>query len=146
MSSVSSPARRALEDFVAGRLAAERLVATVASRYYGGAGQGERDALRPVVEVAERAAPGVVGLERTQGGAGFDVRPLERKFPAEFEAALRGAAAAALASTWSDVVVQAPSRAAAAPRSPIPDSPSPAPQGWFQRVVTAVRRLFSASA
>ena len=48
--SASSPARRALEDFVAGRLPADRLVATVAGRFYGAAGKGEKEALRPVVE------------------------------------------------------------------------------------------------
>jgi hypothetical protein len=145
MSSASSPARRALEDFVAGRLPADRLVATVTGRYYGAAGPGERAALRPVMELAERAAPGVVRLERTQGGAGFEVRPVERTFPSEYEAELRGAAAAALASTWSDGAPAAPAPAMQPARSPVRDPRSPAPQGWLQRVVTAVRRLFSAS-
>jgi hypothetical protein len=148
-SSASSPARRALEEFVAGRLPADRLVAAVAQRFYGAAGQGERDALRPVVEVAERAAPGVVSLERKDGGAGFDIRPLERPFPSEYEEALRGAATAALAASWKDSeraaprAVPAPTPAPAA-RSPIPEPRSPTPQSWFGRVVNAVRRLFSA--
>lgn len=139
MSSASSPARRALEDFVAGRLAADRLIAAIASRYYGGAGQGERDALRPVVELAERAAPGVVSLERTAWGAGFDVRPVGRTFPAEYETALRDVAAAALAAPWADAVPPSAPRAAAT-------EPAPAAQGWVARMLGAVRRLFSASA
>ena len=136
-SSASSPARRALEDFAAGRLPAERLVAAVAGRFYGAAGRVEKEALRPVVEVAERAAPGVVSLERRDGGAGFDVRAVERAFPEESLEALRGAVATALAASWAD---------AADPRSPDPGPRSPAPQSWFGRVVSAVRRLFSASA
>lgn len=138
-SSASSPARRALEDFVAGRLPADRLVAAVTGRFYGAASRGEKEALRPVVEVAERAAPGVVSLERTDGGAGFDVRAVERTFPEAALDALRGAAAAALAASWADPVPE--------PLSPKPKSLSPglAPRGWFARAVSAVRRLFSAS-
>src|SRR5688572_9162283 len=139
-SSASSPARRALEEFVAGRLPADRLVATVAQRFYGPASQGERDALRPVVEVAERAAPGVVSLERKDGGAGFEIRPVERPFPSEYEDALRGAATAALAASWKDPERTAPrSPPATAPaldaRTPVPDPRSPTPQSWFGRVV-----------
>lgn len=138
-SSASSPSKRALEDFVAGRLAADRLVAAVAGRYYGAAGRGEKEALRPLIELAERAAPGVVSLEGRDGGAGFDVRAVERTFPDESIAALRGAAAAALAASWADPVASP-----TAPLTPIPDPRSP-PQTWFARAVGAVRRLFSAS-
>lgn len=123
---------------MAGRLPADRLVATVAQRFYGAAGQGERDALRPVVEVAERAAPGVVSLERNDSGAGFDIRPVERPFPSAYEEALRGAAAAALAVSWKDPE--------GASRTPVPEPRSPARQSWLGRVVSAVRRFFSASA
>jgi hypothetical protein len=128
---------------VAGRLAADRLVATVAGRFYGAAGRGEKEALRPVVELAERAAPGVVSLERREGGAGFDVKVVERTFPEDSVAALRGVAAAALAASWADPQPESPSPQ---PKSLSPDpgprSPSPS---WLGRVVHAVRRLFSAS-
>ena len=146
-SSVSSPARRALEDFVAGRLAADRLVATVTGRFYGAAGKGEKEALRPVVELAERAAPGVVSLARTETGTGFEVRSVERVFPESSLAALRGAAEAALAASWADSEPGTGHRApASAPRILDPGPRSPAPQSWFGRVLSAVRRLFSASA
>lgn len=136
MPSASSPSRSALEDFVAGRLAADRLVAAVAGRYFGAAGRGEKEALRPLIELAERAAPGVVSLARRDGGAGFDVRVVERPFPQESINALRSVAQAALAASWSDAQTESP--------SPRPKSLSPDP-GWLSRVVTAVKRLFSAS-
>lgn len=141
MPSASSPARRALEDFVAGRIPADRLVAAVAGRFYGAAGKGEKEALRPVIELAERSAPGVVSLKKNDGGAGFDVQPLERLIPEESLAALRGAAATALAASWADPVVT--ERPAAQPQGPKPEARGPS---WFSRVVSAVRRLFSASA
>jgi hypothetical protein len=145
-SSGSSPAKRALEDFVAGRLPADRLVAAVAGRFYGPAGRGEKEALRPVVELAERSAPGVVSLERTAGGTGFDVRAMERTFPPESLEALRGAAAAALAASWADPVGPPDRASAGTPsRTPDPGPRGPEPQGWFARAVSAVRRLFSAS-
>lgn len=142
-SSGSSPARRALEEFVAGALPADRLVAAVAGRFYGAAGQGEREALRAVIEVVERAAPGIVSLERKDGSSVVEVRPIERVFPEASLAALRGAAEAALAASWSD-----PTPAAPEALSPKPQPPSPvaSPPGFFSRVVAAVRRLFSASA
>ena len=118
---------------MAGSLPADRLVATVANRFYGGAGKGERDALRPVVELAERAAPGVVSLERSDKGAGFDVRPAGRTFPAEYEAELRGVAAAALEASWHDASQSSPASTSS-------------PTGFLSRIMTAVRRLFSASA
>jgi hypothetical protein len=141
-SSASSPARRALEDFVAGRLPADRLVAAVAGRYYGAAGRGEKDALRPVVELAERSAPGVVSLERKEGGAGFDVRAVERTFPEASLDALRGAAAAALAASWMDPVTSGAETSGPGPQAQGPSRDSPS---WFSRIVSAVRRLFSAS-
>lgn len=137
-SSASSPAKRALEDFVAGRLAADRLVAAVASRFYGAAGRGEKEALRPVIELAERAAPGVVSLARRESGTGggFEVRALERSFPEESITALRTVAQAALAASWSD----------AQPESPSPKAMAQAPStSWISRVAGALRRLFSAS-
>lgn len=142
-SSESSPSRRALEDFVAGRMPADRLVQTVAGRFYGAVGtvgKGEREALRPLMELAERSAPGVVSLERTEGGTGFDVRAVERAIPETSLHALRDAAAAALAASWADPVT-------AAPESVTPKAlgPKPEAQGWFSRVVTAVKRLFSAA-
>ena len=127
-SSDSSPSRRALEDFVAGRMPADRLVQTVAGRFYGKAGTGERkgEALRPFMEIAERSAPGVVSLERTEGGTGFDVRAVERVFPEASLDALRGAAAAALAASWTDPVMAVPAPESRA-QSPEPRAQSRTP-------------------
>jgi len=96
MPSGSSPVKEALEAYVAGRVKAERLVVAVASEFYGDAGCGMRDALRPLIEVIDRASPGVVELGTLPGGAGFEVRLAERSFPKQHEAELRRAAEAVL--------------------------------------------------
>jgi hypothetical protein len=90
--------------------------------------------LRPVVDVIERAAPGIVELAKTDGTAGFEVRLAERSFPKGYEPQLRSAVEAVLAGA-------APAATAAPTTSPVPEKP-----GLFARLVTAVRRLFSASA
>ncbi len=100
MPSASSPVKQALEGYVAGRLQAERLVAAVATAYYRDDGRGMREALRPVVEVIERAAPGVVELVATTDRPGFAIRLAERPFPQQYVADLRSAAAVVLNSEW----------------------------------------------
>lgn len=125
---------------MAGRLPADRFVAVVAGRFYGSAGPAEREALRPVLELAERAAPGVVSLERRDDGAGFEVRVIERLFPASYETALRGAAATALQTGWTELAPAAHSTAGSAAAATGAKDP-----GWLARLVGAVRRLFSAS-
>ena len=122
--------RETLEGYVAGRVKAERVVEAVAAAYYGGKKEG---LLRPLMEVIERAHPGVVELTGTADRPGFGVRLAKRPFPKEYEAALRLAVDAALAG--------APSVGAqhAAPlREPKP--------GFVARLFGAIRRLFSASA
>ena len=126
MSSASSPVRSVLEDYVAGRVKAERVVAAVADAYYGrDAGGGMRDALRPVIEIIERAHPGVVELSGATDRPGFAVRLADRPFPKQYEASLREAASQMLGT----------------PRA----SPIPHP-GFWARAVRAVRRFFTASA
>jgi len=140
-----SAARRALEGYVAGRLEADRVVAAVTAAYYretgnerGETGKGkrergaEREALRPVIEVVERAAPGVVELAGRPDGPGFEVRVVERPFPKQYEAELRRAAEAVLGA-WNT----GPDQGAGKP---------PADGGWMSRLVRAVLRLFHASA
>ena len=124
-SSSFSAVRPLLEDYVGGRLAADRLVPALAAQYYRAAGVA-RERLRPVMEVIERAAPGVVQLARSAEGPGFDVRLAERPFPAEYEAELRRAAQA---------VLEAGPAAA----------PVPATAGFWSRLLGRVRRLFSAA-
>src|SRR5579884_1193319 len=90
MPSASFPARDALEGYLAGRVPAEQLVIAVAAG-------GERERLRPLVEVIDRAAPGVVELAGIAERPGFAIRVVERPFPPAYEAELRRAVAACLA-------------------------------------------------
>ena len=92
MPSVSSPVKVALESYVAGRLKAERLVIAVSAEYYREARDGRREALQPLIDVIDRASPGIVELGTATGGPGFDIRLAERPFPKQYEAQLREAA------------------------------------------------------
>jgi hypothetical protein len=129
MSSATSPVRTVLEGYVAGRVKAERVVEAVAAAYYGESGQANRMALRPLIEIVERAHPGIVELSGAAGRPGFGVRLGERPFPREYEASLRTAAEAMLAGRVTDT---------------IPVSPVPA-RGLVARLFGAIRRLFTAS-
>jgi len=130
-SSSSSAAKELLAGFVAGRVPATRLVPAIAAEYYRSADAKQRAALRPVMEVLERAAPGVARLARAETGAGFDIQLAERPFPDTFERALREAAVTALAGGWG--TTPAPGEAVTG-------------GGFWARLVDRVRRLFSASA
>ena len=89
---MSSSVRRELEGFVAGKVKADRVVIAVAAAYYGDGGRGKRDGLGPLIEVIDRASPGIVELGVVPGGTGFEIRLAERPFPKEYEAELRSAA------------------------------------------------------
>ena len=131
----SSPVDPLLEAYAAGRAKATEVVAAVAAACYGDAGRRTRDRLRPLLDVIERAAPGVVELAGRAGGGrgrgtpGFEVRPAERPFPRQYEDALRRAAELVLRDGGSGT------RNAAGPA-----------RGLFARLVAAVRGMFSASA
>ncbi|HEV8305439.1 MAG TPA: hypothetical protein VGQ25_10785 [Gemmatimonadales bacterium] len=114
---------------MAGRLKAERVVAVVADSYYRETGHGKRETLRPLMDVIERAHPGVIELAGSAEKPGFAVRLAQRPFPSEYEEALREAAQAAL------------SRQAGTTFS-VSRVPSP---GLWSRFYTAVRRFFTAS-
>jgi len=86
-----------------------------------------RDALQPLIEVIDRASPGIVELQSVSGASGFEVRLAERAFPSQYEPELRQAAQAALAGL-------------AAPAASV------ASLGFLDRIAGALRRLFSASA
>jgi hypothetical protein len=140
MPSAFSPVREALEGYIAGRINAERLVIAVATEYYGregrGGGRGRRDGLQPLIEVIDRASPGIVELGSVVGGAGFDVRLAERPFPKEWEADLRRAV---------ETVLKAGER----PGKREGDGEGEGEregEGLIARVFAAVRRLFSAPA
>jgi hypothetical protein len=93
---MSSSIRRELEGFVAGRVKAERLVIAVAAAYYRDSRNGNRESLRPLIDVIDRASPGIVELGIVAGGAGFEIRLAERSFPKEYESELKRAAEAVL--------------------------------------------------
>ena len=99
MPSASFPVRDALESYVAGRGKAERLVIAVSAAYYGDARNGQRESLQPLIDVIDRASPGIVELGTAQGGSGFDVRLAERPFPKQHEPELRRAAEAVLSGS-----------------------------------------------
>src|SRR5882762_5736524 len=89
MPSGSSPVRDALEGYLAGRVKAERLVIALSTEYYREARDGRREALQPLIDVIDRASPGIVELGTVQGGSGFAISLAERPFPKEHEAELR---------------------------------------------------------
>jgi|SRR5438105_6378986 len=93
---MSSSIRRELEGFVAGRVQAERLVIAVSAAYYRDSRNGNRETLQPLIDVIDRASPGIVELGIVPGGAGFEIRLAERPFPSQYEAELRRAAEAVL--------------------------------------------------
>src|SRR6266540_2131915 len=132
MPSASSPVRDALAGYVAGRVKAERLVIAVSSEYYGRDGRpGTRDGGQLLIDVIDRASPGIVELGTATGGPGFDIRLAERPFPQQYEAELRRAAEAVLGR------VEAGGPAGEGGKAPL---------GVVARLVAAVRRVFSASA
>lgn len=139
MSSESSPVRETLEGYVAGRVKAERLVIAIAAAYYGREGTpGIRDGLGPLVEIIDRASPGIVELDGVGGGGGggggggFDIRLAERSFPKQHEPVLRRAVEAYLASHRTTGVITT-------------QTVQPVTPGMLARFIGAIRRLFSGS-
>lgn len=122
MTSSATSVSSALADYAAGRLTAQQLVSAVATAYYQGDERRER--LRPVMDVIERAHPGIVELSASDQKPGFAVRLAERPFPKQWEPALREAAAA-ISGSGSNL------------------SPLPSP-GLFSRIVRAIKKIFSA--
>jgi hypothetical protein len=135
MPSASSPVKDALESYVAGRVKAERLVIAVSAAYYGDARNGQRESLQPLIDVIDRASPGIVELGTAQGGSGFAISLAERPFPRQYEAALRQAAEACLGrgETGAEARREAGEGGTAA-------------RGLVARLVAGLRRFFSPSA
>jgi hypothetical protein len=103
-------------------MTAEQLVSVVAAAYYKEQGAGSREQLRPLIEIIERAHPGVVELSGDGEKPGFAIRLAERPFPKRYENELRQAVS---------MVITAPS------------SLLPAPS-LLTRILRAIRRVFSA--
>ena len=130
---MSSPVRRELEEYVAGRGGATRVVAAVMDAYYRDGQGGKRDALRPLIDVLERAAPGVVALAAAGDTPGFRVQLAERAFPERYADELRLAAGVALRE-WSPDAVS----------SPPPAPPSAPARGLLHRLLVVIRGVFGA--
>ena len=135
MPSGSSPVNEALEAYVAGRVKAERLVIAVSAAYYRESENGTREALQPLMDVIDRASPGIVELGTVQGGSGFAINLSERPFPKQHEAELRRAAEAVLArgETGGEARKEA-------------GEGGTAERGLVARLMAGLRRLFSPSA
>ena len=128
MTSSATSVNDALANYAAGKLTAQELVGVVATAYYQG--EGRRERLRPVMDVIERAHPGVVELASTESRPGFAVRLAERPFPRRYDLELRSAV--------QSVIADSPTR------TPTPDSRLPTP-GFFSRIVRAIRKVFGRS-
>ncbi|MDP3909765.1 MAG: hypothetical protein Q8Q14_05195 [Gemmatimonadales bacterium] len=126
MSSASS-VNDALTGYAAGRVTAEQLVRAVAGVYYREQGAGSREQLKPLMEVIERAHPGIVRLTAAADRPGFAIELTERPFPKQYEDALRSAVQTAVAQGGV----------------PAPSSLLPAPS-LLARLYVAVRKFFSA--
>jgi hypothetical protein len=137
MPSASSPVKEALESYIAGRVKAERLVVAVTAEYYRDAGNGKREELRPLIDVIDRASPGIVELGMVQGGSGFDVRLAERPFPKQYEAQLREAAETVLSGSGMRDAGWEHDSEATHPASRIPHLAS-----RVSHLVSWIRRLF----
>ena len=103
----------------------------VAEAYYGDKGTGTEEWLRPLVEIIERAHPGIVQLTGSPGRPGFAIQLAERPFPKGYEPDLKRAAAAILVTLGEEQ------------RETGEES---RPAGLVGRLLGSVRRLFSASA
>jgi hypothetical protein len=144
-SSASSAVRTLLAGYLDGRVPADRLIPALAAEYYRTGDQRTRDALRPIMDVIERAAPGVGQLARTAGGAGFDIRLAERMFPASDEAELRRAVSSTLGAWGGGGGGKASVGATPAGKGVPEGQRAPEAPGFLTRIFQAVRRLFSAS-
>lgn len=116
---------------MAGRVPAERVVAVVAEAYYRETGSGKREPWQPLMDIIERAHPGVIRLAGIAARPGFAVELTERPFPKQYEGDLKRAAEGILLTLGE-------SGREAADGKPRP--------GLVGRLRDAVRRLFSASA
>jgi hypothetical protein len=128
MSSGSS-VNETLEGYIAGRVPAGRVVAVVAAAYYGEGGRRKGDGLQALMEIIERAHPGIIELSATPQRPGFGVRLAERPFPKRYEGELRQAVQAVLVGGGH----VDPRPTAAVPRPSL-----------FTRFIRAIRKVFSA--
>jgi hypothetical protein len=139
-SSAISSIKPLLEGYLAGQVAVERVVTEVTAVYFRGRSKGEGSGLRPVVEVIERAAPGVLELASSADRPGFAMRAGERPFPKQYEPALRSAVERVLHDAgWG--------MREATVVSDHPASGRPATgNGWLARLALTLRRVLGRGA
>src|SRR5947207_12040686 len=126
----ASSVNSALADYLAGRVTADHLVAAVAAEYWSQeSGASSRELLRPIIDVIEKAHPGIVELSASSERPGFAVRLAERPFPRRHDADLKSAVQAVIGDPSST--------------TPTAGSRLQTP-GFFTRILAAVRKLFSA--
>ena len=144
----SSRISDALESYVAGRLKAERLVIAISAAYYGDSNNGNRESLQPLIDVIDRASPGIVELGTATGGPGFDIRLAERPFPKQYETQLREAAETVLSGCGMREAggVQRPEATHPASRIPHLASRIPHLASRISHLVSWIRSLFRGSA
>lgn len=135
--SAASSINDVLAAYVAGREKATRVVAVVAEVYYRETRDGRRETLRPVMDVIERAAPGLVELVGSPGKPGFEIRLAQREFPKAYEADLKRAVEAALVGGGKRETVDV--------KRGTTDNGQPK-TSLMSRFFSAVKRMFSASA
>jgi len=141
MSSATS-VNSALADYAAGRMTAPQLVGVVAAAYYGARDSVLGTRLKPLVEIIERAHPGVIELSGSVEKPGFGVRLAERPFPKRYELELREAVQIALEQGIGVESGDVGARHVV----PLRDrNTSKSDLGVWSRIVRAVRRLFIAS-
>jgi len=127
-----SAVSEAVTGFLEGRVKPEHVVIAVAAEYYRDSRNGNRETLQPLIDVIDRASPGIVELGIVSGGAGFEIRLAERPFPRQYEPELRRAAEAVLSGCGIRDAGCVNSAAAAHPASRI------------THLVSWIRRLFRA--
>lgn len=118
-----------LWEYESKRIPTENVVAAVAAEYYRTSGK-LRETIKPLMEIIERAHPGVVELAATTQKPGFQVKLAERPFPKRYEDELRGAVREALLVLRPQQIKRI-------------SDPGPTESLW-RRLVRAVRRVFSA--
>ena len=139
MMSSGSSVSSALTDYAAGRVTAEQLVGVVAAAYYGARDSGLGTRLKPLMEIIERAHPGVVELSGSVENPGFGVRLAERPFPKRYEGELREAVQIVVGAQHAAPLHDPPASLHNPPISAVPS------RGIWSRIIRAVGRLFTAS-
>jgi hypothetical protein len=113
-----------LNAYLAGHLSAEQLIATVTADYYRETRHGKRETLRPIMEVIEKAHPGIIELRGRAEKPGFAITVAGRPFPKQFEPELRQVITAVLGT------------------GVVPGAAGTVRPGFFARIFRAIGAMF----